>query len=115
MDLTSLENDLLGDLRGDDHSLYEVFGFVRHHHPGSDDREVFCIGRELVATWIGRGWLALAGSGAQWAGLRSVDELVPSLDRLDVEATRYFVGSPWVTLAPKALSDVDWLRPVVDA
>jgi hypothetical protein len=112
MDLSPLENDLLGDLKGDDHSLYEVFEFVRLHHPGKD-REVFRLGRELIATWIGRGWLALAGSGAQWAGLRSVNEVLPLLDRLNVDSTRFFVGSPWLTLAPKALTDVDWLRPRV--
>ena len=33
MELTRLETGLLGDMAQDDHALYEVFDFVRLHHP----------------------------------------------------------------------------------
>ena len=109
MQLTELESDLLGDLVGDDHSLHEIFGFVRLHQPNAEDSEVLRIGRELVATWVSRGWLALAGNGAMWGATRSIADLVPLVDSLGVDATRYFVGSPWIQLSPKAYADVEWL------
>lgn len=111
MQLSELEADLLGDLAGDDHSLHEVFAFVRHHQPTAKDEEVLRIGRDLVATWVARGWLVLAGDGAMWGAARGTPDLVPLIDRLGTDATRFFVGSPWLRLGPQAYADVDWLRP----
>ena len=111
MELTELEQDLLGDLAQDDHALYEIFAFVRHHHPDFEDGGVFAAGRALVDCWIQRRWLVLAGDGAMWGAARSIDDVVPLLDRLGVEATQYFLGAPWLRLAPKAYSDVEWLGP----
>ena len=109
MHLTQLESDLLGDLAGDDHSLHEIFGFVRLHYPNADDSEVLRIGRNVVQTWVNRGWLALAGDGAMWGAARSTADLVPLMDSLGVDATHYFVGSPWLKLARQAYADVEWL------
>ena len=113
MELTSLESDLIGDLAQDDHSLYEVFEFVRLHHPDLDAPSVLATGRELVAKWVGRGWLALAGDGAMWGAAHSIGDLVPIIDRLGEDATRYFVGSPWLRLAPQAYVDIEWLKRAV--
>ena len=109
MQLTELESDLLGDLAADDHSLFEVFGFVRNHHRDASDDEVFRIGRELVASWVERHWLKLAGDRSMWGAARSPADLVPLIDSLGTDATRYFVGSPWLDLASQAYVDVAWL------
>ena len=111
MQLTELETDLLGDLSRDDHSLHEVFAFVRHHHPKADDGEVLRIGRELVESWVGRDWLVLAGTGAMWGAAKSTADLVPLIDRLGTDATHFFLGSPWLRLGPRAYADVDWISP----
>ncbi len=111
MELSDLEKDLLGDLADDDHSLHEVFGFVRLHYPKADDSEVLTIGRILIASWIERGWLALAGSGPMYVGVTEVQDLIALVDRVGTDVTRFFVGSPWIRLSPKARSDVEWLSP----
>ena len=110
MELTALENDLLGDLAKDDHSLYEVFGFVRLHHPELDELGVLAAGRALVATWVEREWLMLAGDRTLWGAAASIGDLVPPIARLGSDASYYFVGSPWLRLAPQAYVDVTWLN-----
>jgi hypothetical protein len=111
MHLTALETDLLGDLAGDDHSLHEMFAFVRHHHPAAADEEVLRIGRELLATWVARRSLVLAGDGPMWGAAQSTSDLVPLIDRLGTDATHFFVGSSWLRLGPQAYLDIDWLPP----
>ena len=113
MELSLLEKDLLGDLAQDDHQLYEVFEFVRLHHPELSEDGVLSTGRALVAAWVQHGWLALAGDGAMWGAAHSVADLVPIIDRLGPAATRYFEGSPWLSLAPRAYADIEWLKPAV--
>ncbi len=110
MHIDPIETDILGDFAQDDHSLYELFEFVRGHQPRASDSEVLTAGRQILATWLQRGWLQLAGDGAMWGAARSVDDLLPLVDRLGPNATRFFVGSPWVRLTTKAVSDVPWLR-----
>jgi hypothetical protein len=112
MNLSPLENDLLGDLAQDDHSLYEIFEFVRLHHPALEGQGVLAMGRALVSSWVERNWLEFAGDGAMWRSARAVTDLVPIIDRLGPDVLRYFVGSPWLRLAPQAYADVEWLRPV---
>jgi hypothetical protein len=96
MNLSPLENDLLGDLAQDDHSLYEMFEFVRLHHPALEDQGVLAMGRALVSSWVERNWLELAGDGAMWGSARTVTDLVPIIDRLGQDVLHYFVGSPWL-------------------
>ena len=111
MELSTLEKDLLGDLASNDHSLHEVFAFVRLHFPKANDVEVLRIGRELIVAWIERGWLALAGSGPMYVGVSAVGDLPAMVDRLGADATRFFLGSPWIRLTSKARTDVEWLSP----
>ena len=110
MQLDQIETDILGDFAQDDHSLYEIFEFVRGHHPHSSDSEVLTIGRKILANWVQRGWLQLAGDGAMWGAAKSVTDVIPLVDSRGTDATRFFVGSPWLRLTTKAASDVPWLR-----
>jgi len=110
MQIDAIETDILGDLAQDDHSLYEIFEFVRGHHPQASDTEVLATGRQILANWVQRGWLQLAGEGAMWGAAKSLADLLPLVDRLGTAATRFFVGSPWLRLTTKAASALSWLR-----
>jgi hypothetical protein len=108
--LDALEEDLLGDLGQDDHSLYEFFEFVRLHRPEYDDGAVFKTGRALVADWVSRGWLELSEDRGTWGDAQTISDLLPILDSRGTEATRYFDNSPWLRLGANAYADVDWLH-----
>jgi hypothetical protein len=113
MDLTELEADFISDLAQDSHGLYEVFFFVRHHDPTADDGEVLRRGRELIATWIERGWLAVSRDGGA-SPLAGVDGLLEMIDEHGVAGTYGFEQAPWIILAPQAYVDVAWLHRSVD-
>jgi len=112
MELTPLERDLLGDLAADSHALWEIFGFVRLHHPGLPDEAVLGLGRSLISSWLDRRWLAL-GTAADAPVSITLADLLPLIDRLGVAATYGFTGAPWLDLAEQAYVDVKWLRPAV--
>jgi hypothetical protein len=108
MELSQLESDLIGDLAQDWHGLWEVFEFVRAHYPGSSEREVFSRGRELVASWLSRGWLRVA------ADLKSRTEiskgaLLQLIDRLGPKAMAASDELPWIDLNEQAFRDVSLL------
>ena len=109
MQIDPLETDILGDLAQDDHSLYEIFEFVRGRQPDASDSEILATGRQILTNWVQRGWLQLAGDGAMWGAAKSVADLLPLVDRLGPDVTRFFLGSPWLRLTSKAVSDVPWL------
>jgi len=108
--LDTLEEDLLGDLARDDHSLHEFFGFVRLHHPDLDDARVFETGRALIAEWVARGWLELSSDQSTWGDAKAVDDLLPILDRHGTNAMRFFDGSPALRLGENSYAEVDWLH-----
>lgn len=112
MQLSPLEADFLGDLAQDDHALYEVFHFVRHHYPMADDREVLRRGRELVATWLERGWLAIIPEAAA-EPVPATDGLLVLIDEHGSAGTYYFDGAPRLVLGPAAYRDVEWVGPAV--
>ena len=82
MELTALEQDLLGDLAEDDHALREIFEFVRLHH-GSDPATVRRLGSELLATWNARGWLEIVDKLPDWPGY-----MAASMDEVLISSTR---------------------------
>jgi len=51
MSLTPLEADFLGDLAQDDYDLWELFQFVRLHHPEAGDGGL-APSRELLSSWL---------------------------------------------------------------
>ncbi len=113
MDLTALERDLLGDVAQDAHGLWEVFAFVRLHHRGLSEPELLQVGRDLLATWIARGWLALGAVEEGSPAIERIEELVPLVDRLGPRAMDTFEGVPWLELGAKAYQDVPWLSDAV--
>lgn len=110
--LTPLESDFIGDLAQDDHALYEVFHFVRLHHPDADDREVLRRGRELVAAWLQRGWLAVLADGST-TPVEATESLLLTIDRNGIAGTYGYADAPRLVLAPAAFRDVEWIRPAV--
>ena len=110
MELTPLESDFLGDLAQDDHALFEVFFFVRAHHRDADDAEVLRPGRELVATWLQRGWLAvLLADGLP--PRPATGELLAIIDRHGVPGTYGGYDAPRLVPGPGAYRDVEWIGP----
>ena len=112
MELTRLETDLLGDMAQDDHALYEVFHFVRLHHPDADDTEVLRRGRELVATWLQRGWLAVLPNGTA-TPVQATEALLAIIDTQGIAGTYHFDGAPRLVPGLAAYRDVEWMRPAV--
>ncbi len=110
MQIEPWESRILEDFSQDDHSLWEVFGLIRGERPDASDSEVFKAGRQLLETWIGRGWLQLAGDGDMWGAAGTINDVLPLVDRIGMDATRYFVGSPWLRLTPRAEADLQRLR-----
>lgn len=112
MQLSPLEADFLGDLAQDDHALYEVFHFVRHHHPTADDTEVLRRGRELVSTWLGRGWLVVVAEDLAEPAT-ATEVLLALIDQHGTAGTYHFDGAPRLALGPAAYRDVEWIGPAV--
>ena len=109
MGLSKLEIDLLGDLSADTHGVWEVFDFVRSHHPEASDSEVFRIGRSLLESWAVRGWLILSATPVYPTSVATLVEALELVDRVGMQATRYFEGAPSIDLSDKARDDVPWL------
>ena len=109
MDLSELEVDLLGDLAADTHEVWEVFEFVRCHHPEVSDSEVFRIGRSLLESWVRRGWLVISVTPVHPSSIQTLGEAFELVDRLGPQATRYFEGAPSIDLSGQARHDVSWL------
>jgi hypothetical protein len=55
-----LEADFSGDLAEDTHGLWEVFEFVRLHHPDLSGQQVFERGRDYITRWIDAGWIQIS-------------------------------------------------------
>jgi hypothetical protein len=115
MQLSPLEEDILGEMARDSHGVGELAGFVRAAQPELDDAGVFRLTRALLATWIERGWLALGSDPRPRAGISSIDDLLPLLDRHGPRALALDgnVELPEVDLTLQAYRDVAWLRGAV--
>ena len=55
-----LKADFFGDLAEDTHGLWEVFEFVRLHHPDLSEQQVFERGRDYITRWIDAGWIQIS-------------------------------------------------------
>ena len=111
MELTPLESDLLGDLAQDDHRLFEVFQFVRHHH-GEDETSVRSIGRQLLETWIERGWLSLAphdSIGRRADSASDIGQLLTFVDGAETLKGDFPGADTGLRLTDQARADVEWL------
>jgi len=92
MSLTPLESDFLGDLAQDDYDLWELFEFVRLHHPEDADRGL-ARGRELLAGWLSKGWIEDAHGNLDAQGI------LESLDSLGAKGADYAIQSPRLHLS----------------
>jgi len=113
MELTPLETDFLGDLAQDDHQLFEVFQFVRHHH-GHEASRVRAIGRALLASWIARGWLTVVSADHGAVPPSAATDIAHIIELVDRAATLdgEFPGSDtWLRLTEQASADVEWIGP----
>ena len=107
MKLSSLEEDLAGDLAQDDHGLWELFQVVRLHSPSLADAQVLERGRDLIATWSVRGWLEAVDSSGKPV---QVSSLVTLVDQLGPQALQPSPTSPWIRLSKAAHDAIPWLR-----
>ena len=109
MKISALEQDLLGDLAADTHGLWEVFEFVRLHSPESSEQEIFSAGRALVVSWLQRDWLEIAPDPLYPSSVASIEDVVPTLDRVGLASLSYFADAPSISLTERAAADVPWL------
>jgi hypothetical protein len=113
MQLSELENDILGDLNEDTHGVWEVFEFARMHHPSYDDQQIFEIGRGLLQSWNEKQWLRLSDTPLYPTRTETLGQMLEQINQLGVEATRYYEGAPSIELTTKTYEDVAWLRRAI--
>jgi hypothetical protein len=115
MELTELEQDILGDMAEDSHGVGELVGFIRSRDPKAANEVIFARLRALLADWITRGWLQLGPAHRPRANLTSIDQLLPWLDSHGplVVGIDSDVELPELDLTDQAFADVPWLRGAV--
>jgi len=113
--LSLLEQDILGDMASDSHGVGELVGFIRSANPFFNNGEIFRELYDLLDRWIARGWLQLRPSLAYPTDLKSIDELLPFLNRVGPDAMDIDSNAvlPEVDLTDQAFVDVEWLRGAV--
>lgn len=99
--LSPLEEDFFSDLAADDHGLWELFAFVRLHHPALDDAQVLATGEQLLEKWERRGWLTLVSR----QGVPLPFSVAQIMVGLSPEALGASDEAPWLRLTEKALQD----------
>ena len=96
------EVDFFGDLAGDTHGLWEVFEFVRLHHPDLSDEQVFESGRQYLADWIGAGWIRVSDAPLHPSTITSLSQIPAFLQRHGSAVTRYLENSPSIDITEEA-------------
>jgi hypothetical protein len=109
MDLSPLEDDLLGDLAQDRHGIWEVFEFVRLHYPDAREPEVGVRGHDLITQWLARGWLQAEREDGTPLDVTVLEQAIgPDLQR---HQTGPVPNAPWLALTARAKIDVPWIGP----
>jgi hypothetical protein len=99
----ALEADFFGELAEDTHGLWEVFEFVRCHHPELADERVFEHGREHVIRWIESDWIRISDTPLYPSTVTSLPQAMEFLRQHGPAATRYLENSPSIDLTKEAL------------
>jgi len=86
MEMSKLEIDFFGDIAQAPHDLWEVYQFVRYHHPGASEKQVLRIGRELLTKWVERGWLRAFPEMGALGPVLSGDEILTFIDKVGAQA-----------------------------
>jgi hypothetical protein len=105
--LSKLEEDFVGDLAQDNHGVWEAFEFARFHYPGAVKSEVWTIGRDLLNSWISRGWLEVRSGVGDPLPTSALTRL---LDEGPGRAMQPLRDSLWLVPASRAFEDITWLR-----
>jgi hypothetical protein len=94
----AVEADFFGDLAQDTHGLWEVFEFIRCHHPQVADDAVFALGRYYITRWADAGWIRISDSPLYPSTITSVAAIPRFLQQHGVAATHYIENSPSVDI-----------------
>ena len=98
-----LEADFFGDMAGDTHGLWEVFEFMRCHHPSLSDQQVFERGRQYITRWIQSGWIRISDAPLYPSSITSLQQAMEFLQQQGAAATRYLENSPSIDPTGEAL------------
>jgi len=96
------EADFFGDLATDTHGLWEVFGFVRLHHPDLSEKQVFERGRAHITRWIDAGRLRLSDAPLHPSTITSLSQIPEFLQRHGSAVTLYVDDSPSLDITDEA-------------
>ena len=97
-----LEADFFSDLAQDTHGLWEVFEFVRSHHPELTDQQVFERGRDYITRWIQSSWIRISDAPLYPSTVTSLSEAIDFLQQYRSAATRYLENSPSIDITEEA-------------
>ena len=98
----TLEADFFGDLAEDTHGLWEVFGFVRLHHPDFSIQQMFERGRGYITHWIDAGWIRISESPIYPSTITSLSMLLDFLHQHGAAAACYLQNSPSIDITEAA-------------
>jgi hypothetical protein len=96
------EADFFGDLAEDTHGLWEIFEFVRLHHPDLSDEQVFERGREYITRWIDAGWIRVSDAPLHPSNVSDSTGLLKFLHQHGSATTRYLENSPSIDITEEA-------------
>jgi hypothetical protein len=94
----AVEADFFGDLAQDTHGLWEVFEFVRCHHPQLADDAVFTRGRDYITRWSNSGWIRISETPLYPSTITSLPQAIEFLQQHGSAATRYLENSPSIDI-----------------
>ncbi|HYK80615.1 MAG TPA: hypothetical protein VEU95_13355 [Micropepsaceae bacterium] len=103
--MSKLEEDFLGDLVRDSHELWELYGFVRLHHPNFLADEILRCGRELLTGWLEQGWLKVSKSRTDRSPL-SATRFLAAIDKLGLNVMDADKGVFLLQLTERASKDM---------
>jgi len=98
-----LEAGFFGELAEDTYGLWEVFEFVRCHHPELADEQVFERGHEYVIRWIESDWIRISDTPLHPSTITSLPQAMDFLRQHGPAATHYLENSPSIDLKKEAL------------
>jgi len=96
------EADFFGDLAEDTHGLWEVFEFVRLHHPDLSEEQVFERGREYITRWIDAGWIRVSEAPLHPSSVSDSVGLLEFMHQQGSAGTRYLENSPSIDITEEA-------------
>ncbi len=108
MRLSSIEEDILGDLSQDSHELWEWYAFFRLHFPDLSEDEIIKAGRELLGVWIQRDWLKVSKSRKDPRAIK-LDEFLKVVDDLGSRAGDPDEATILLDLSNRPYNEISWL------